>query len=272
MTKIFACTCRTTSCHAKAAQIGLQLAKAVQQLHAANILHLGIKPDNVWLDQAGSVFLSDFGKACHFPAMPMSQAATTMAGRCCYTYVLSTRAVCIIAHHHNFNENSQQMWLHQHDTCHWACCGQDQTFSCPFCATPTDLTLHLFVDSALFLAAAEHNMSNKSFDPLVAFQKPTAVYRSPEIKAGFEDINAPADFWSLAATIAHTFTGKAPEGLGSCDPGRRQLPEMHPALPVFLQSLLNRCFAQAPILRPSVLQVSKVCRWGVTYLPNLDLT
>lgn len=42
-------------------QIALQLAQAVQQLHALHILHLDIKPQNVLLDKQGTAVLSDAG-------------------------------------------------------------------------------------------------------------------------------------------------------------------------------------------------------------------
>ena len=47
----------------KKADIALQLAQAVQQVHNLGFVHLDIKPQNVLLDQYGSVYLSDFGAA-----------------------------------------------------------------------------------------------------------------------------------------------------------------------------------------------------------------
>lgn len=54
---------------ARAAELSLQLAKAVQQLHAVKILHLNIRPENVLLDEHGNAFLSDFGKARYMQAV-----------------------------------------------------------------------------------------------------------------------------------------------------------------------------------------------------------
>lgn len=45
----------------EAVQIALQLAQAVQQLHALQILHLDIKPQSVLLDKHGAAVLSDIG-------------------------------------------------------------------------------------------------------------------------------------------------------------------------------------------------------------------
>jgi len=47
----------------KKADIALQLAQAVQQVHNLGFVHLDIKPQNVLLDQYGSIYLSDFGAA-----------------------------------------------------------------------------------------------------------------------------------------------------------------------------------------------------------------
>ena len=47
----------------KKADIALQLAQAVQQVHNLGFVHLDIKPRNVLLDQYGSIYLSDFGAA-----------------------------------------------------------------------------------------------------------------------------------------------------------------------------------------------------------------
>ncbi len=47
----------------KKADIALQLAQAVQQVHSLGFVHLDIKPQNVLLDQYGSIYLSDFGAA-----------------------------------------------------------------------------------------------------------------------------------------------------------------------------------------------------------------
>lgn len=47
----------------KKADIALQLAQAVQQVHSLGFVHLDIKPQNVLLDQYNGVYLSDFGAA-----------------------------------------------------------------------------------------------------------------------------------------------------------------------------------------------------------------
>ncbi|DBA90290.1 hypothetical protein WJX77_001446 [Trebouxia sp. C0004] len=47
----------------KRADIALQLAQAVQQVHSLGFVHLDIMPQNVLLDQYDSIYLSDFGAA-----------------------------------------------------------------------------------------------------------------------------------------------------------------------------------------------------------------
>lgn len=46
-----------------ALKAALQVAKGLQQLHALNILHLDINPQNVLVDEHGDCFVSDFGIA-----------------------------------------------------------------------------------------------------------------------------------------------------------------------------------------------------------------
>lgn len=43
------------------------LRKALDEIHAAEILHLDIKPDNIWVRRDGSVQFLDFGLACKKP-------------------------------------------------------------------------------------------------------------------------------------------------------------------------------------------------------------
>ena len=43
------------------------LRKALDEIHAAGILHLDIKPDNIWVRRDGSVQFLDFGLACKMP-------------------------------------------------------------------------------------------------------------------------------------------------------------------------------------------------------------
>ena len=87
--------------HARAAELSLQLAKAVQQLHAVQILHLNIRPENVLLDQHGSILLSDFGRARQVQAglldVPVP-AANVASVTDCYMYALSLRLVYMHSH------------------------------------------------------------------------------------------------------------------------------------------------------------------------------
>ena len=46
-------------------QIGAELAKAVQSLHAQDAIHLDLKPDNILIDDDGKLTLIDFGLAHH---------------------------------------------------------------------------------------------------------------------------------------------------------------------------------------------------------------
>ena len=48
-----------------AINIAVNLAKAVQSLHAEDTIHLDLKPDNILLDDAGNLTLIDFGLAHH---------------------------------------------------------------------------------------------------------------------------------------------------------------------------------------------------------------
>lgn len=48
---------------AKKADIALQVAQAVQQVHNLGFVHLDIKPQNVLLDQYDSIYLSDLKAA-----------------------------------------------------------------------------------------------------------------------------------------------------------------------------------------------------------------
>ena len=82
----------------KRARIALQLARAVQQLHRLNILHLDIKPQNVLLGESEGVFLSDVGVS-HLmqqtlgPYMP--SAAMTVTGSVHYMYANSHLSFCL---------------------------------------------------------------------------------------------------------------------------------------------------------------------------------
>ena len=62
-------------------QIALQLAQAVQQLHALQILHLDIKPQNVLLDKHDAAVLSDVGlrHVLNKMVMPLLQPSETSA-------------------------------------------------------------------------------------------------------------------------------------------------------------------------------------------------
>jgi serine/threonine protein kinase len=50
---------------AEVVQIGVDLAQAVQSLHAQDTIHLDIKPDNILLDDSGKLTLIDFGLSHH---------------------------------------------------------------------------------------------------------------------------------------------------------------------------------------------------------------
>lgn len=91
-----------------------------------------------------------------------------------------------------------------------------------------------------------------------------AACRSPEaVNPGDCALTTAADIWSLAATMLHIFTGKAPyEGLTviqivaklACLQMRPTVPST-PCMPVALQALLCKCFDFQPAHRPSIQQL-----------------
>lgn len=86
---------------ARAAELSLQLANAVKQLHAVQILHLNIRPENVLLDQHGSIVLCDFGRARQVQAglLDVPVPAVIVASFTdCYMYALSLRLVYMHSH------------------------------------------------------------------------------------------------------------------------------------------------------------------------------
>ncbi len=73
----------------KKADIALQLAQAMQQVHNLGLVHLDIKPENVLLDQYDGVYLSDFGAAALQQSLShcMPSAGNPVKGTVNYMYV-----------------------------------------------------------------------------------------------------------------------------------------------------------------------------------------
>ena len=55
----------TTMSVSEASRIGASMAKGLESLHAAGVMHLDIKPANVLLDAHGDVVLADFSISRH---------------------------------------------------------------------------------------------------------------------------------------------------------------------------------------------------------------
>ncbi|KAK9812790.1 hypothetical protein WJX72_003784 [[Myrmecia] bisecta] len=65
----------------EACRIGYQITKALQELHAVDILHLGMEPANVLLDNHNDAFLADFGNAQKVAdASGLHECSTSLSG------------------------------------------------------------------------------------------------------------------------------------------------------------------------------------------------
>ncbi len=66
--------------------IALEILEGVTQLHAANILHLDLKPGNILLDEYGHAYVADFGISYALRTMEACTPCTSISGTPHYMY------------------------------------------------------------------------------------------------------------------------------------------------------------------------------------------
>ncbi len=67
--------------------IALEILEGLTQLHAANILHLDLKPGNILLDEYGHAYVADFGISYALRTMEACTPCTSISGTPHYMYV-----------------------------------------------------------------------------------------------------------------------------------------------------------------------------------------
>ena len=75
--------------------IALQVANALAQLHAADIVVRDLKPSNVLVDDDGSMVISDFGIA-HYAETTLTQATATTGGESDPFLALLRRSISLL--------------------------------------------------------------------------------------------------------------------------------------------------------------------------------
>ncbi len=66
--------------------IALEILEGLTQLHAANILHLDLKPGNILLDEYGHAYVADFGISYALRTMEACTPCTGISGTPHYMY------------------------------------------------------------------------------------------------------------------------------------------------------------------------------------------